>query len=207
MKEIQMENWPRREIFEFFSQTRRPFYSLCFSVDVSKAYRFAKSRGLSFYYCMTWLVTQAVNRVEAFLYTIHDGKVFLLPRRKPSFTDMAPGATFFHICTMDCHDDISAFCARAEQLSKNQKQFINYSDERPDLIYISCLPWLELSALTNEGDMPPDDCIPRISWGKYVPDGEKLMLTLCLELNHRFIDGAHVGEFARELNELMDSLE
>ena len=86
MKEIDMQNWPRREIFEFFSQTRRPFYSLCLSVDVSKAYRFAKSRGLSFYYCMTWLVTQAVNRVEAFLYTIREGKVFMLPGRKPSFS-------------------------------------------------------------------------------------------------------------------------
>ena len=206
MKKIDLSAWPRREIFEFFSQTEHPFYSVSFRIDISPAYRFAKANKLSFYYCMVWLVSEAVNRVEAFSYSIDDGDVVRLPRRKPSFTDMKPGADYFHICTMDIAGGIEQFCAEAKARSHSQRGFINYSDERPDLIYISSLPWLELTGLTNEGELAKDDCIPRISWGKFVPEGDRLMMGICFEVNHRFVDGADIGRFAAELEKLMAEL-
>lgn len=206
MKEIDMSRWPRKEIFDFFSQTSRPFFSVTFRQDISPAYRFAKARGLSFYYCMVWLVTEAINRVEAFRYTAKDGKVFLLPRREPSFTDLKPGAEYFHICTMPIRGGIEDFCAEAKERSKSQSRFINYSDERPNLVYLSCLPWLDISGLTNEGELERDDCIPRVSWGKFVPEGDKLMMGISLEVNHRFIDGADIGKFSLELERLMAEL-
>ena len=207
MKEIDMLTWPRREIFEFFSHTSRPFYSVGFRMDIAKAYRFAKAKGLSFYYAMTYLVTEAMNRVEAFRYAICDGKVYLLPRREPSFTDMKKDAQFFHICTVSAEGSIEEFCRRAAENSSSQECFINYADERGDLIYVSCLPWLELTGLTNEGELAKDDTIPRISWGKFVPEGDKLMMGFSLEVNHRFIDGADIGRFTAELEKLMDELE
>lgn len=207
MKEIDMNCWPRKEIFEFFSATERPFYSVGFRMDVSPARRWAKARGLSFYYAMVWLVTEAMNRVEAFRYTIDEGKVWLLPRREPSFTDMKPGAEFFHICTMDIRGGIEDFCAEAKARSGSQSGFINYSGEKPNLIYISCLPWLDLTGLTNEGELAKDDCIPRVSWGKFVPEGDKLMMGFSVEVNHRFVDGADIGRFTAELEKLMNELE
>lgn len=206
MKEINMAAWPRKEIFEFFSRTEKPFYSVSFRMDVSPLRRFAKARGLSFYYCMVWLVTEAMNRVEAFRYTVLDGNVWLLPRREPSFTDMKPGAEFFHICTMPIRGGIEAFCAEATERSRSQQEFINYAGEKPNLIYVSSLPWLDMTGLTNEGELGKDDCIPRISWGKFVTEGEKLMMGFSLEVNHRFIDGADIGRFAQELEGLMAEL-
>ncbi len=207
MKEINMAEWPRKEIFEFFSHTSKPFFSVTFRQNVAAVRRFAKAKGLSFYYCMVWLVTEALNRVEAFRYTLSDGKVMLLPRREPSFTDMKPGAEYFHICTMDIRGGIEEFCAEAKAVSKNQNCFISYSDERPNLVYLSCLPWLDISGLTNEGELERDDCIPRISWGKFVPDGDRLMMGISVEANHRFIDGADIGKFSAELDSLMAELE
>lgn len=207
MKEIDMSLWPRKEIFEFFSGTERPFYSVSFRMDVAPARRWAKAKGLSFYYAMVWLVTEAMNRVEAFRYTVSGDKVYLLPRREPSFTDMRPGAEFFHICTMSIRGGIEEFCLEARERSAGQSCFINYSGEKPNLIYISCLPWLELTGLTNEGELERDDCIPRVSWGKYVPEGEKLMLGFSFEVNHRFVDGADIGRFAAELEKMMNELE
>ncbi len=206
MKEIDMANWSRKEIFEFFSHTSKPFFSVTFRQDVSPVHRFAKANGLSFYYCMIWLVTKALNRVEAFRYTFSDGKVLLLDRREPSFTDMKADAEFFHICTMNIHGDIVEFCAEAKAASKNQSCFINYSDERANLVYLSCLPWLDITGLTNEGELDRDDCIPRISWGRFVPEGDRLMLGISVEANHRFIDGADIGKFSAELDKLMAEL-
>lgn len=52
MRRIEYENWPRRELFEFFSALSQPFYSVTFRVDVTRLYDYVKPRGLSFYYAL-----------------------------------------------------------------------------------------------------------------------------------------------------------
>ena len=206
MKKIDRENWPRREIFEFFSPLSNPFYSVTFRLDVTNVYRFCKRRGLSFYYTLIFLVMRAVNETEAFLYTLRNGEIFLLDRREPSFTDRRAGEKFFHIVTMPCAGSVEDFCAAAAEKSRLQSGFIDYSSESAELVYLSALPWLDLSALTNERDLDPDDAIPRIAWGKYTEENGRKTLGLSVEVNHRFVDGADVGAFAARLEELIAAL-
>ena len=80
----------------------QPFYSVCFRVDVTQLHTYTKTHGLSFYYVMTYLVTQAVNEVENLRYTIRDGSVFLLDKRTPSFTYLKKGSEQFQIITCPC---------------------------------------------------------------------------------------------------------
>lgn len=91
-QKIHLPSWPRRDIFSFFSALDQPFYSVCFRVDVTQLHVYAKVHGLSFYYAMTYLVTQAVNAVENLRYTIRDGSVYLLDKRTPSFTELKRAA-------------------------------------------------------------------------------------------------------------------
>lgn len=58
---------------------------MTFNVDVTEAYAYAKPSGLSFYYALVYLVTKAINSVEAFRYGIVDGKLVLFDERSPSF--------------------------------------------------------------------------------------------------------------------------
>ena len=179
---------------------------MTFNLDVTRVYEYAKENGLSFYYALTWLVTRAVNSVEAFRYAKLDGNIVLLPERVPSLTDMKKGAEHFHIVTMPAGDDIKRFCLDAKRRSDTQKEFIVMSDEGPNLIYISCLPWVELTALTNERDFDPDDAIPRIAWGKCREDNGRKILGLSRDLNHRFADGYHIGKFNEKLCGLIAEL-
>ena len=82
-QKIKLRTWPRRDIFSFFSALDQPFYSVCFRVDVTQLHEYVKAHSLSFYYAMTYLVTQAVNEVENLRYTIHDETVVLLSHKKP----------------------------------------------------------------------------------------------------------------------------
>lgn len=174
MRKVNKDTWSRREIFDFFSKISNPFYSVTFSVDVTEAYACAKRSGLSFYYALVYLVTKAINSVEAFRYGIVDGELVLFDERSPSFTDLKKSSESFHIVTMPCVGDIADFCFDAKRRSTEQTTFLSVDKEGADLIYISCLPWVELTALTNERDFDPDDAIPRISWGKYYErDGRK----------------------------------
>ena len=206
MRMIDRAHWDRREIFDFFSPLSNPFYAVSFRLDVTELYRYCKVEGLSFYYAMIFLVTRAVNGTEAFLYTLRDGEVFLLDRREPSFTDRHAGAKYFHIVTMPCAGSIAQFCAAAAETSRAQQGFIDYASERADLVYLSTVPWLDLTALTNERDMDRDDAIPRIAWGKYTEWDGRRTLGMSVEVNHRFVDGADIGAFAERLERLIAAL-
>lgn len=206
MKKVDINTWKRKEIFEFFSSVAYPYYSVTFTLDVSRVYSFVKEHGLSFYYCMCWLCTQAINRVEAFGYLIKGGDIYRLDKRHPSFTDIKKGEELFYIVTMPIQDDVVAFCREAAERSGAQTCFINMSSETDELVYLSCTPALSITALTNEHDSGKDDAIPRIAWGKYRDVNGRKELGLSVEVNHRFIDGYHIGKFAEELEKLISEL-
>ena len=202
---VDWASWPRREIYEFFSPMSQPFFSVTFKQDVTRLRQFAGEHKLSFYYSLVYLCTQALNQVEAFHYALRDGDLVLFDQRIPSFTDLKPGAETFHIVTLPCEGSVRDFCAAAKAKSAAQTSFLDQEDSL-DLIYFSCLPWVELTALTNERDFDPDDAVPRIAWGKYAREGERTVLHISMELNHRLVDGLHVGRFHEALDALIEGL-
>ena len=207
MRKIVIEDWYRKEQFAFFSEISHPFYSVTFRVDVSGVYAFAKKNGVSFYHVLTCLVTEAVNSVEELKLTLRDGELYLLDRRKASFTALREGSDAFFIVTMPDCGDILGFCREAERRVREQSGFIDTASESDELIFISCLPWLELTGLTNERDFDRDDAIPRIAWGKYRDENGRKTLGMSVEVNHRFCDGVHIGKFAAKLQSLIDALD
>lgn len=206
IRDIDMNTWPRREIYDFFSPISNPFYSVTFTLDVTNLYRCVKERELSFYYALVYLCTQAVNRVEAFLYTIEDGKVRIYDKRQPSFTDLEKGSELFRMVFVPCEGSLDEFCRAAKAKSESQHFFFDPTAETNDLIYFSCLPWMDVTGLTNERNLDPDDAIPRIAWGKYIDVDGRKQLHISLEINHRLIDGIHLGRFNEELCRLIEAL-
>ena len=206
IRDIDMNTWPRKEIYDFFSPISNPFYSVTFALDVTNLYRYVKERELSFYYALVYLCTQAVNRVEAFLYTIEDGKVRIYDKRQPSFTDLEKGSELFRMVFVPCEGSLDEFCRAAKAKSESQHFFFDPTAETNDLIYFSCLPWMDVTGLTNERNLDPDDAIPRIAWGKYIDVNGRKQLHISLEINHRLIDGVHLGRFNEELCRLIEAL-
>jgi chloramphenicol O-acetyltransferase type A len=206
MQKIDLAVWPRAELFRFFSTVSNPFYSVTFRVDVTNLHAYTKAHGISFYYALGYLVTDAVNSVVNFRYTIRDGEVWLLDKRIPSFTDLKPDSEQFHIVTLPKIGTLDEFCCAAKAKSAAQQSFLDQSGELDDLIYFSCVPWFDLTAATNERDFDRDDNIPRICWGKYVPADGRETLGMSVEVNHRFIDGYHLGQFYQKLQKSIDEL-
>lgn len=211
MKTIPYQQWERRPVYEFFSGMSNPFFSVSFRQDVTGLYRYVKAHDLSFYKGMIWACTEAVNGIAAFRTAMHEGVPVLLDRRDPSFTDMRRGREQFYIVTMDHLPEIDAFCREASRISVQQNVFIDLSRETDALIYYSCLPWIDLTGLTNERDLSApgalDDSIPRIAWGRYTEQDGRIMLGMSVEVNHRFIDGVQIGQFAQALSGLIGDLE
>ena len=202
--------WERREIFDFFSGSSNPFYMVTFRQNVTKLVQYTKQNHISFYYALVYLCTKAINSVPAFHYVIRQSDVYWLPERSPSFTDLKKGSGLFHIVTMPCADSMIDFCEQAGERSRKQSVFIDTDMESDALIFFSCIPWVDMTALTNERDWSSqeakDDSIPRIAWGKYVKAGDQLELGMSIEVNHRLIDGIHIGQFAEALTRSIEEL-
>ena len=210
MEKFVYDKWPRKEAYEFFSRLSDPFYMVSFEQDVTDLYEYTRSHDLSFYYGMVWACMKAVNEVEAFHLVIKDGELFYLEKRTPSFTDLKKGAEQFHIVTMEMIDDIALFCEEARRLSSRQEVFLHAEKESDELVYLSSLPWIDLLSLTNERDREDpaykDDSIPRIAWGRFNDKNGRKVLGISLEVNHRLIDGLHIGRFAQALSEVIKGL-
>ena len=84
--------------------------------------------------------------------------------------------------------------------------FSEYRPEGEAWIYFSCIPWIDMTCVTNERDFDPDDTVPRISWGRYTEHEGRKTLNLSLEISHRFIDGYHIGQFEKRLTALIAEL-
>jgi len=210
MTVIDQSVWPRKEMFDFYSGISCPFYMVTFKVDVTRAYAFAKAKGLSFYLAMIYLCTEAVNDVETFRYAIRDGEVVLLDGRDPLFCDLREGEEIFHVVSVERGGTIEDFCRKAKAKSLAQTGFMPEAP-RDDQIIFSCLPWIDLTAITNEhelkADNSADDTDPIIAWGKFEEDGGRKIINLSIDVNHRFIDGLSIGRFARGLEKRIAALE
>lgn len=207
MTVIDKQTWPRRAIYDFFAPMSDPFYTLTFPVDVTALRAWCKRHGLSFYPAMVFAVTRAMEGVEAFRYKDRDGVIVRHDALVPSFTDLRPGSETFYIVTLEAGEDPADFCRRAKEQSAAQTQFITARPWDADqLVYFTCLPWFPVTALKNEKDLNPSDSVPRVAWGRWEEKGARTELLLSLELNHRLLDGVHVGRFYEALKEWMKQL-
>ena len=199
--------WPRSAHYDFFGGMSDPFYALTFPVDITPLRAWCRARGLSFYMAMVYGVTKAMERVDAFLYKDRNGVIVKHDRLIPSFTDLRPGSDLFYIVTVEAGEDPEEFCRRAKARSAEQTGFITSGGWAEDeLVYFTCLPWFPVTAFTNERHLNPSDSVPRVSWGRWRQEGDRYLLDLSLELNHRLLDGVHVGKFHDELTRWINSL-
>ena len=79
--------------------------------------------------------------------------------------------------------------------------------EQERLLFVSCVPWLSYTALVQPTPVPADSN-PRITWGKYDRQGERILLPVSLLANHALVDGIHIARFYQALErELADIAE
>jgi Chloramphenicol O-acetyltransferase len=208
MKQINMDNWKRKDHFEFFYRMDYPQYNICMDLDVTHFVSFCKKEKLSFYYSMIYAVTKIANKSENFKYRIREGKVVLHDRIHPSFTDMDENISddLFKMITVDFTDDLCQFVKAAKIENKNQKTYFDPLKlvGRDDLIYITCIPWIAFTHISHTISLNKNDAVPRISWGKYYQVGNKILLPFSVQVHHALADGIHVGKFVEKLQEYLN---
>lgn len=181
------------------------------NLDVTRFLAFTREHHLSFYYSMIYAVTDVVNSIDEFRYRIREGKVVLHDKIHLSFTDMdrEPENQLFKMVTLDLSNDIATFVQEAGEKSRNQQEYFDAANlsGRDDLIYITCLPWISFTHMSHTISLKRDDAVPRISWGKYYKEGDRVLLPFSVQVHHGLMDGYHVGKYLEALQVYLNEME
>lgn len=207
-REIDLAHWPRTEQFRFFRGYQRPHYAITSRLDATRLMETLKPAGVSPYRACIYAIGAGVHGVPEFRQRFRGDRVvehdaidlsMTVPRDDGTFAyAYVPWAADWRRFDADCKALIEA-AARRGGLEPNTGQ-------RDDLAYLSCLPWLDFTALDNA--LPgPDDCIPRISWGKFTRDADgRWTVAMAAQVHHALIDGAHLGHYFDAAQAALDAM-
>lgn len=207
-KYIDIESWARKDQYKLFKEMDYPHFNITANVDITKTYSYTKERNLSFFKTMVYITTFVANNIKEFRYRICNDKVVEYDDVHPSFTFLTqPDA--FSFCTIDYTEDFKEFLKTANNKVEELKGKVNVEDDpnRNDRLFITSMPWVSFTSVTHPIHMNPVDSVPRIAWGKYFEENNKLKLPLSVQVNHVLMDGIHVGKYFLKIEEILDNPE
>jgi len=208
MKYIDIENWPRKEHFHFFSGMDYPHFNISANLDISRVRPFLKEQGLSFFTSILYLSSRAANSIKEFRYRIRDGRVIEHETVSPAITVMGNNEVFGY-CTIEYQAGAKYFLADAAGVIARAEENPTIAEDssRDDVLYYTTIPWISFTSLVHPITLNPVDSIPRISWGKYFESEGRLLLPHSVQAHHGLIDGLHIGKYFTLLQELLDQPE
>jgi chloramphenicol O-acetyltransferase type A len=205
---VDLAAWPRADQFRFFRTYQRPHYAVTARIDVTRLLRDRKPRGISPYRACLHAIGSGIHAVPELCMRFAGDAVWRHDRVTLSMTVPTTAGTF-NYAYVPFDPDFTAFDARAAGLidaARVPAKLRANSGERHDLAYLSCLPWLDFTSLNNA--LPgPDDCIPRVSWGRFVQGAEaRWTMAMAIEVHHALVDGEHVGGYFAAVQGALDRL-
>ncbi|PKM77241.1 MAG: chloramphenicol acetyltransferase [Firmicutes bacterium HGW-Firmicutes-15] len=206
MEIINFDTWERTTHYKFFKRMDYPHFNMCVNIDITNFLAKTNEKKITFYYAMIYAATYALNQVEEFRYRIKGEQVVLHNIIHPSFTDMSDGTDLFKMVTVYMEKSILDFTKKAKEKSNDQVDYFVIKDVegRDDLTYITCIPWVSFTHLSHTISFNKDDSIPRLAWGKYFKEGDKLLLPFSVQAHHSFVDGIHMGKYIDCLQEYLN---
>jgi chloramphenicol O-acetyltransferase type A len=207
MKKIDIENWNRKEHFEFFSSYDNPYFGIVTEIDCTKAYERAKEEKLSFFAVYLHHAICAVNKVAEF-------KLRILNKDVVQYDEIHAGSTLarkdgtFSFSFIKFSADFQTFndVLQQEITEVNNSSGLRLKGEalRLDVIHFSSIPWSNFTGLTHPINFNTEDSVPKIVFGKaYVKEGKRF-LPISVEAHHALVDGLHLSKFLASFQEEMN---
>ena len=192
---VDLATWPRAEQFHFFRTYQKPHYAVTTRLDVSHIMG-RKAAGISPYRSCLYAIGAGIHAVPELCMRFRGDQVVRHDMVTLSMTVPTDAGTFGY-AYVPYEADFATFDAQARALiddvAKGGVLQAN-SGERDDLAYLSCMPWLDYTSINNA--LPgPDDCIPRVTWGKFVDHAGRWDMAMTLEVHHALVDGVQVGAY------------
>jgi len=203
-KYLDLNNWPRRGLFEFFRDYQNPYFNICTRLDVTELKKWLRRRptasvSLAYHY----FALRAANEIEPFHYRLQDDRIEIHEIINGGTTVLLPNETFAY-AYFNYYDDFERFTSEAAAATERVRQEgVLQPTMRYDLIYFTTLPWISFTSFAHARTPGRGESIPRIAFGKFAVEQERTLLPISVEVHHALMDGLHVGRFISRLEEML----
>ena len=206
-KIIDLETYPRRSHYEFFKAMAYPYVGLTANVEVTRLVQYAKDhQGSTFLACL-WAAANAANAVPELRQRIVDDRIVEYEHCDTAHTVALVDHTFCN-CRTDCRrslEDFLVYGKQCQQQASHTHGFAATVSDETGLIFLSCVPWVAFTQVIQPAPIPADTN-PRIVFGKFVREEDKVVMPLHIQCNHALVDGYHIARFYEEFSKIENSL-
>ena len=144
---------------------------------------------------------KAANEVEPLRYRLRGDRVLIHEQIHAGTTLLLADESFTFVY-FDYTEDFEVFHTRAREsiaIARAGKSRLDERENDDDLIHHSVVPWVAFSSISHARNWGRPDSIPKIAFGKYRADGERIMMPVSVEAHHALVDGLHVGRYFEKL--------
>jgi len=204
---LDQDTWSRAAQFELFRTYDRPHFAVTKRLDVHHLITNRKSEGISAYRACLFAIGSGIHAVPELCMRFRGATVVRHDAIELSMTVPKPKGGFAY-AYVPFESDFSRFDKASASLIEQASHgdLAPNTGQRDDLAYLSCMPWLDYSSINNA--MPhAEDCIPRVSWGKFVQDPDNVWrMSMTLEVHHALVDGEQVGAYFENVQTSLDTI-
>ena len=202
---LDLETWPRREVFEFYRNFDNPFFNVCMRLDVTNLlHELQRHTGVSVALTYHYFALKAANEIEQFRYRLRDGNVVVHDVINGGTTLMLPNETFT-LVYFDYAKTFAEFIGPAQRALEETKQSGGFNPRHDDDARIHCttLPWIAFTSFSHARRWGRQDSVPKISFGKFENNNGRTLLPFSVEVHHSLMDGLHVGRYIECIEDLL----
>ena len=207
---IDLQTWPRGQMFYYFSKMAPTGYSMTVNVDVTEMRKTLRDAGLKFFPAYLWLVTKNLNRQTEFKVAEKDGVLGYYETLTPLYASFHEDDHTFSLMWTEYADDFQRFY---QAYLKNQETFnsvhgVLAQPQTPppaNAYTVSCIPWVSFTHFAVHSYENKPYYFPSVEAGKFYEDGERILLPLSITCHHATTDGYHVKVFLESLQQDMNA--
>jgi len=209
-KEIDTDTWNRKQIFDLFSSNENPFCSVTARNDISKFLKTTKKKHIPDSHAMLYMLSKTANEIPEFKQRVVNGKVIEYDKVGITAT-VAKKDGSFNIQPLEYMENPTEFLQQTSkkiQAAKTREDLFAPKEEwqtGDNVVYSTCLPWMDFTSLTHPISNNKTDFIPRIAWGKYTKNKKETTIPVNIEANHSLVDGFHIAQFFQKLQNNLDN--
>ena len=205
-KKFDINQWNRKEHFEFFLGMDDPYWGLSSKVDCTKIYQSAKENQVSFFIAYLYCSIKAVNEIFEFRLRIDDDQLYHYDHIHAGATIQREDQTF-GFSQIKYDESFKLFAQNAieeiQRVKMNKELFSSRDDI--NVIHYSSLPWVNFSSITHARKFGHQNGIPKITFGKIKKTGELIELPISIHVHHALLDGFHVGQYIEHFQNLLNT--
>lgn len=206
-RRLDMASYNRRDHFNYFNSLAYPYVGTTVNLDITDFLHTVKAQKLPFFLTFCYCVSRAANSVPEFRQRIDGDGIIEFDNCRTSHTVALEDKTYCY-CALDSSLPFSEYlpyAVQAQEEAKLQKTIAETEDDTADKIFISTLPWFSYVSFTQPVPSPADSN-PRITWGRYFSQNDRIQIPVTVLCNHALVDGAHIADFYSELETQLTNL-